>query len=281
MIISVSFGSFSTLSQRVMMKDHKGNSFSFSILFQTLGAILIAIFGFLFQDMNYPTPFPMIQNFVLMAILYGLGSALMFKAFEDIEASEFTILFSLSTVFSIVGATIFLGEGLLAPQVLGVALILLGVILVSYKSFKFKLKKGEIFTLIAAFCFGLAIVNDRYILSTSDFNLFPFLTLGYFLPVIPMALIKPKAITEMKIFLKINVLAKILIFTGLYIVHSISFYLALDRSGNTSQISSVSKVSTILTVLLAIILLRERDNLVRKVIGVILAFGGLLLLTYV
>lgn len=279
MIISVSFSSFSTLAQRTMMKDNKGNSFSFSILFQTMGAILIGVFGVLFQDMTYPSLLPVFWNLALMASLYGIGSVFMFKALEDIEASAFTVLFSVSTIFSIVGATIFLDEGLSSTQIIGAISILAGVILVSYKSLKLDFDTGEVLTLVAALCFGLAIVNDRYILSNSDFEVFPFLTLGYFLPVIPMILINPKAISGMKIFFKRNVFSKILLFTLLYVIHSITFYLALQKSENTSQISSVGKTSTVLTVLLAIIFLKEQTKLQRKLIGVILSFLGLLLIT--
>ncbi|GAB4140529.1 MAG: hypothetical protein Fur0024_1880 [Patescibacteria group bacterium] len=77
-----------------------------------------------------------------MCVLYGFGDFFMFKGLKNSEASNFSIIFSTRSVFSILGAVIFLGELDFFKninQVLGSVLILISVILVSVESKKNKI----------------------------------------------------------------------------------------------------------------------------------------------
>lgn len=162
-------------------------------------------------------------------------------------------------------------------QFIGAGLLLSGVLLVTIKAFKINFNKGELFALLAAVFFGFATTNDRFILKS--FNLYPYVALAFIVPPIFMAIAYPKSISKMKVFLEKKILIKMILLCVIYAISSVTFFAALQSSSNSSQITTVNLTSVILTVILSIIFLKERDFLVRKILGAILSFAGLILLT--
>ena len=63
----------------------------------------------------------------------------------------------------------------------------------------------------------------------------------------------------------------------LYGLAAVSFFAALQASPNSSQIFTINAFGAVITVALSIIILKERDYLVRKLIGAIVSLSGLLL----
>jgi uncharacterized membrane protein len=55
--------------------------------------------------------------------------------------------------------------------------------------------------------------------------------------------------------------------------------LALTYGGNTAQVGTIRQASVIVTVLLAVMFLRERGNLGRKLIAAVLVTAGVFLLS--
>ncbi len=64
----------------------------------------------------------------------------------------------------------------------------------------------------------------------------------------------------------------------LYFSSSI-FYNALNSGDNPALVSSISLSSVVLIVLFAYLFLKERDDLLIKIISAIITIGGLLLIT--
>jgi len=276
-LISVVLYSISVLLQRVILKENESRPIAYSIIFQLLAGIVIGIVGLIFADMSLPSnPGSLFWNLILMTLLYGFSNLFIFKSLKLTEASKFTIIFATRAFFTVLASSIVLKELLTGTQLLGTLLIFAGVILVNLKTSKFSFDKGSLFALAGALAFGFATTNDRFLLKS--FAVYPYLTLAFIAPSIMMSLVFPKELKHIKLFLDKNLFKKMLVLTTIYALSAAAFFAALQKSANSSQVVSVNLTSVIVTVFLAVIFLKERDNLPKKIVGAILSFIGLLLL---
>jgi drug/metabolite transporter (DMT)-like permease len=275
-LISVLFGSTSTLLKRVILIDDRSHPKAYSAFFQIFTGLLIGLFGFITTDMSYAGFQSILFNLALMILLYGFGNVFIFQALKALEASKFTIIFSTRVLFTILASTLILRERLLPQHLLGAILIFIGVLLVNDKSLKkLAFSKTEGIGLLAAASFGLANTNSRFILQTLD--LYPFLFIAFVLPGVFIALIYPRIVGQMKVFLNKKIMSKMLIMSIVYALGAIAFFSSLKLAPTSSQVVSLNLTSVIVTVLLAIIFLKERKNLVQKLFAASVSFAGLLL----
>lgn len=273
--ISVLTFSFSTILQRTLLKNDKSDPIAYSIVFQIIVGLIIFIYavgmGFRFPDFSH-----LYINLLLLVILYGAANVYIFKALKHSEASEFTVLFATRTLWTIVGAIIFLREGIIFNQIIGTLLILFSVVLISWKNHRVKIHKGIFYSLLGAFFFGLAFVNDAYILR-NNIDVPSYLTISFILPAIVVWIIYPKSTLKMKSLFQPKMLINLLILAIIYSISAITIFLAYQVGHNATQIAPLNQTSTILTGVLAIVLLKERGDYFKKIIAAIIAFIGVVL----
>jgi uncharacterized membrane protein len=89
----------------------------------------------------------------------------------------------------------------------------------------------------------------------------------------------PKVLQQWKHFLQPNFLAKMLPLAVFSASQGVLYLLALTYGGNTAQVGTIRQASVIVTVLLAVMFLRERGNLGRKLIAAVLVTAGVFLLS--
>lgn len=274
-VISVFLFAVSTILQRLLLKDDKSDPVAYSIIFQIIVGLIIGVFGFLFGSMNFSNIKPVFFNILLMTLLYILANVFTFKALKKIEASEYTIIFSSRVLFTIIASSIFLREKLTFQQFGGAMLILVAIFLATYNKTKIRFGKGELLALLGAMSIGFETTNDRMILSSM--KLYPFVTIAFIVPAIVMLFIFPKSLPKMKIFLDKKLLSRMLTFSFLYAISSITFFAALQIGNNSSQIAVINQTSTIVIVLLGIIFLKERFNIINKLLAAVLSVIGVIL----
>lgn len=273
--VSVITYSISVLLQRILLKNDKSDPIAYSIIFQLLTGIIIGIYA-IFHGFASPNLVPLIPNLILMTILYGAGNVFIFSALKMVDASEFTIVFASRALLSIIGAIIFLGENFSSQQILGTILIILSVGLVSWKKHKYSLSKGFILSALAAIFFGLAFVNDAFIIN--NFDVPSYLTFAFILPSLAVWMIYPRSTAKMRPLLEKGALLKLGLLGVFYAVSSITIFLAYQAGKNAAQIAPLSQTATILTVVLSVIFLKERTHLLRKLLGAIISFIGVILI---
>lgn len=271
--ISIIATSTSILLQRILLKENKSNPVAYSIVFQILTGVLVATYT-LFRGFHLPTLYPILPNLVLMILLYGFGNVLIFKALKSGEASQFTILFATRSIWTIIPALIFLGEGFSLKQVFGAIIILIAVALVSWKGSGIRLNKSLLFSLAAAIAFGVAIANDSFLLR--NFDVFSYTATAFIAPGIFIWAVNPKVTGSMKLLLHRGVAVKLIILAMIYGINAIAFYSAYQVGRNAAQIAALNQTVIVLTVLLAIIFLKERSGLWRKIAGAVLAVLGVI-----
>jgi len=273
-VISIVFISFASLLQRILMKDEESDPVSYSIVFQLLAALLAGVFVFFKGFEMLPIKaYPL--NFLLEAVLYAFSTLFTFKALKTIQASQAVIIVSFSCVVTVIFSAIFLREILTFQRLAGTLLIIVSVVLVSRLK-SFSINRGILYALGAAVFSGLAVVNDTYLLRFSD--AVSYTPIAFLLPGILLLLFYPKSVKKFKSFLKPKVAKNMILLSLFWVTSAIAFYLAIGKGALASQISPISQSKVILTVLLAVIFLKEKDNLLIKSLGAVLTMAGVLMI---
>jgi drug/metabolite transporter (DMT)-like permease len=266
--------SISVVLQRVLMKDENSDPIAFSIAFQLMVGIITGIYAII-HGFRLPNLVPFLPNLFLMTLLYGLGNILIFKSLKTVDASTFTIVFASRTVWIVVGAIIFLKESFSLQQTIGTILIICSIILVSWKRNKNIFNKGIGTVLLAAIVMGAGFTNDAFIIPS--FDTASYVTIVFLIPSLVLWCLYPKSTKYMKNLLQRKTFWKLLLLTSTYAISAITIFLAYQVGKNASQIAPLNQTSTILIVLLSMIFLGERSDYLKKIIGALVSFIGVLL----
>lgn len=275
-LTSVLTDSFSNLFRRLLMKNDKSDPYTSAILFQFLLAAATWLFAWS-KGMLFITPKTFLwPNIILSSMLYATGTLLNFKAYKKIGASEVTILGAFGSVVSIILAVFFLRESFGIFKLIGTLLILISVIIL-YWGNAFKINKGIWYAVGMAACFGAAIVNDTFVLKS--YSAIPYVPIISFLPGLFLLIAKPQSLNNISSALKNKrLLWPLILLCSVYSIQAITYFLALEKGAQASQMGPISKSAIIITVLLATIFLKERKNLLKKIISTGLVMIGVLLL---
>lgn len=276
--VSIIGASVSVLLQRVLLKEENSHPIAFSILFQILVGSLIGLFGVFFVGFKLPSNLNLVwENLILTVLFYAPYNVFVYKSLKNLEASKLSIILSIRIVFTALASTLVLNEFLTGKQLLGAGLILFSVFLVNFKKRNVSFGKGEGLALLAAIFLGLASTNDRYILK--NIELYTYVTFAFLAPPIFLSFIYPQELTHIKSFFNRKIFIKIFFVSTIFAISSIAFYSALQVGKNSTQVTTVNLTSIILTVLLSFIFLKETDNWIKKLVGALLSFIGLLLVS--
>lgn len=276
-LISVFLASVSAIMQRLLMRDQKNDAIVASVLLQIISGLIIGLVGLITNQLNMIQNFePVIWNFLLMIILYSTGGIAMFKAYQTMNPSRFAILFALRAVFTLVFSSILLNESLTLENFLGLILIIASIVLINYEKGGFKLQKGDLFALYTAFAFGTSNTNDRFLLNTID--VYPYMVLGFILPALVNLVIYNKRFRPFKTYINQEYLKKMALLCIIYASSAIFFFVALEATDNSSQLASLNLLNGVITVLMSIVIFKEKDKLLLKIIAALISLMGLLLI---
>lgn len=275
--ISILCESFGRVVQRFMMKENTADPVSVAVWFQFVTGFLLLIFA-IFHGFKLPADlFSLIPNLLLVPILFGSMSILIFKALQLTEASVFTILFNSRVIITVLLAVIFLNNPFTLRQIMGTFLILASVFLVSFKKQSLQFKTGEIFSLLAGVFLAVGVINDSIILK--KFDVATYSALGFIAPGFFIWIINPKSTNKILRLPKNKIFPKIGLMSLIYGVGYLSYNFAFFTGQNAAKIAAIFPITAVLTVLLSVLLLKERSNLLKKFIAVIISFVGVLLVS--
>lgn len=276
-LISVFLASVSAIMQRLLMRDQKNDAIVASVLLQIISGLIIGLVGLITNQLNMVQNYgPVIWNFLLMIILYSTGGIAMFKAYQTMNPSRFAILFALRAVFTLIFSSILLNESLTIENFVGLILIIASIVLINYEKGGFKLQKGDLFALYTAFAFGTSNTNDRFLLNTID--VYPYMVLGFILPALVNLVIYNKRFRPFKTYINQEYLKKMALLCIIYAGSAIFFFVALEATDNSSQLASLNLLNGVITVLMSIVIFKEKDKLLLKIIAALISLMGLLLI---
>lgn len=274
--ISILAEVFGRLLQRTLLLKNNSDPIAYSIVFQLLAGFFVGCYA-LSQGFSIPSNISSIlPNLIVMPILWSLVNIFLFHSLKHTEASVFMVLFSTRAIWQIIGAILLLNETFAPIQFLGATLIFGSVILISGRKNKVSIKKGEMFALLSAIAFALAIINDSFVVKTFDVP--SYLTFGFTLPGILIWLTHPRTTPHVIKLISNPILWKIGLLALLFATSAVTSLLAYQAGNNSAQLGAIFQVSTILTILLAIFVLKETSSIKIKFIAGVLSFIGILLI---
>ena len=268
--------SFNGLFHRVLMKEENSDPIAQTLAFYGLGGIF-ALFVTLFRGgFQYQIPLSQIPLFALFTIFSTAAPVLGFKALQLIGASENSIIGASTRLWVVFGAFIFLHEPFSLHKVIGTIVILLGIVISQWKKEKLIINKGAILALLAALGYALTEIISFYILR--NFDVPSFSVYSCFLPVLALLIIKPTSVKKLIFYFRLKRAINISVVSVNDTVSTMLLFRAYQVGHNAAQIGPLMATQTIISVLLAIIILKERNNMVNKIIGALIVVAGVMLI---
>jgi bacterial/archaeal transporter family protein len=221
--------------------------------------------------------------YILMALFY-------FKAVQIEEVSRVVPLFSLTPIFVLIFASIFLGEFFTYLQYLGIFILIFGALLLSYKP-KMKIAFGKAFWLMMLSIITMAISNIilKYLLKSNDFwTIYAYTRIGIFFVVLPIIYF---TFSDLKQAIKqhgYKVIGFISLSESLILIGVFAGIIALSL-GPATLVSAFSSIQNFIllgiTVLLSVFFPKvikeniDKATIIWKVIAIVLLFVGVILIS--
>jgi drug/metabolite transporter (DMT)-like permease len=276
LIISIVFLSLNGLFHKSLLRDDKSDPRAQAIIFLGIGGVLSILIAILRGKLQLEFPSSLIFNFLAIAVFATIAYVLKYRGFQLITASEVVIFSTTSKFWNVVGASIFLHETITIQKIFGTIIIFGGIAVTMYIDKKFKINKGIFFVLLGAVLFGLTDINGYYILQTMDASNYQIYF--YLLPVFALLLVQPSSIRKLSYYFKLDRAIKVTALAVFDTLGMLALFFAYQVGGKASVIGPLSATKVVVTVVLAIIFLKERDNITKKMIGAIITVVGVVLL---
>ena len=269
LILVVIYDQFYKISTKKLTKPG-----ALTILLQVIGALAVLFVSPLFE-IKFPTDIKVYIFLGLALIFYSISDRLNTTVRTGIEASTFSIIRQLSTVFMIFAGIIFLKEPFIVNKLIGAILIIASNILIFYKKGEAKPNKYIILGILANICYTIALFLDVNI--SNNFNLPFYITISLGIPAILITIIEKIKISDIKNEF-INGNKKAICITGITWSLSILAQLRAYQLGDVSVVAPLCALSVVLNVIFGYLFQNEKENLTKKIIAALLIILGIILI---
>lgn len=240
--------------------------------------ILSIIFAILFvRDLDFTIQ----PHEILLIIISGLLSFVFFKflytSYKGNSVSISQVIYSFSVFVSTVLGIIIFNESLTINKFIGVGLVVIAVILVSYKSGE-KFSKYNLFAFISAIVYGVLTSIDKSLSININVHIYQILNVAVFI-LFSLIFASKRIFTEIKSVDRVSVRPIMISAVGFTIFNKLTF-LAYSVGGEVGKVDAVNNTSLFLIIILEIFVLKDKSNLTKKIIGSILAVTGILILGF-
>ena len=237
-----------------------------TMLLQLIGSLSILLLIPLFE-MKLPND-PKIYMFLgLSIIFYTISDRVNTTVRSGIEASTFSVITQLSTVFMIVAGVLFFKEPFVLNKFIGAILIVFSNILIFFKKGNGKPNKYVLLGILANVCFSIALFLD--VNNSDKFNLPIYVASTLGIPTILIAIFERIKFSDIKEEYK-NGNKKAIWITAVSWSLSILAQLRAYQLGSVSIVAPLCALSVILNVIVGYFFLKEKDNMLKKIIAAIL-----------
>ncbi len=212
-----------------------------------------------------------------LSLLSGLFGAAVYvttyAAQKHVEAGVSSVLTNIYTPITILFASFFLKEVLTNWQIFGTILLLVGAVIVSKKHQTGRFTFDKYFWLMVAsgVMLGIVLTAERALLKTTGFTAGSILSWGSQWAVLGVAAL----LTQSK---NIYSFKDIGITGGLRYLQTLSWVVLVFVVGNLSYVSAITTFKVVVIFVAAAVFLKEKDDILRKLLGSTIAVVGLLLM---
>ncbi len=271
---ALSFASLTLLSRIVSVKSK--NPRALSIVFNLIATLMAIVIFFItgsYKNFSFPIGFtPWIYLFIAV-LFYGLYERLRFYVAQILEASLVSVINNVSLVVAFFTAAFIYSEAITINKICGFLLILTALFLVSVNKISIINRRGILLAILANVFLGLGWALDKK--GAIFFNPEIYNVLVWFFPLVIIYLPYLK-FSDIKKEIKISSW-KIALLSFLNVIGYFIQLKALTLADATRVIPIV-QTSTLLTVIFGIFILKEKDNLFKKILAGIIAVIGVFLL---
>jgi drug/metabolite transporter (DMT)-like permease len=275
-LIAVLVFSSSTVLHRILMKDRAFDPYTQTIVMYGLAGIGSLMLSLYLGRFHYQVTTNQFLLFIPLACFISGGSVLLFKGLQTLGASESSILKSVQNLWVVIGAFILLGEPFSMMKVAGTIVIMLGICIALWKRNQLTFGRGSLLVIISTLLYSSSDLLSLYFVR--DFDPLSLLVYISFLPVIVLLILKPKTVKKIPFYFKPRRALVIVVLSLIDIVGTLSVDMAYQVGRNAAQIGPLMGTITIVSVLIAIIFLKERDNMRNKLIGALIVVVGVWML---
>lgn len=249
---------------------------SLTVLVEGLAG-LICLLMVPFFELKFPKDYRVYLFLALAIIFYALNDRISTTARSGIEASTYSIIKQLSTVFMIFAGLIFFKEPFIWNKILGAVLIIGSNFLVFYKKGNFKLDKYVGLGIIANICLTIALFID--VNYSKEFNLPMYVSITLIFPALLIFLVERIKIKDIVLEYK-NCNKMFLLVTSIsWAIMMISKLMAYNL-GKVTVIAPLCSLTVILNVVVGYFAFKERENLLKKIVAAILIILGIILIKF-
>lgn len=232
--------------------------------------ILCPFFGF-----RFPTDISVYIMLGISILFYAIKDRLDTKVMSGIEASTFNILQQLSTAFMIFAGLIFFKEEFVLIKFIGAMLIIFSNVFIFYKKGEISFNKYVLLGVLANLAFTVALFLDVNI--SESFNLPFYAALTLIIPALLIMFFERTKPSEIKNeWMKGN--KKAIAITASTWAIAIIAQLRAYQLGNVTIIAPLCALTVILSVIVGYLFLKEKDNLIKKIIAAILIIISIILI---
>ncbi len=245
-----------------------------TILLQLIAGITVLTICQFFE-FKFPTDYRIYIMLGISIIFYAISDRINTTVRSGIEASTFSMLKQLSTTFMIFAGLIFLKEEFVLNKFIGAILIIFSNILIFYKKGKFEFNKYILLGILSNLSYTIALFLD--VNNSDNFNLPFYVAITLMVPAILIMIFERIKPTEVKNEL-INGNKKAIIMTALSWGMMIVSQLRAYQLQNVTIVAPLCALTVILNVMVGYLFLKEKDNLLRKIIAAILIIISVVLI---
>lgn len=259
--LAVTFNQF----YKIVLKSSKGDG-SLTVLLQFIATISVLLLS-PFLKFKFPTDWKVYLFLGIACIFYAISDRMNTTVRRGIEASTYSIIKQLSTVFMILAGLLFFKESVILKKIIGAALIILSNILVFYKKGSQKVNKYVFLAIISNIAFSIALFLDVNI--SNNFNLAFYVALTLIVPALFITIgERVKLSNVVKIFKSGNKPA--ILVTGICWGWMLFVQLRAYQLGPVTSVAPLCALTVIVNVIVGYLFLKERDSLLKKVIAAII-----------
>jgi len=237
------------------------------------GVIVCAALPFAVLTLTW-TP-TILLGLVGLTVVYTLGNALYFTALRDVQLSEIDLLLRSSSLWTLLGGVLFLSEPFSWWGALGAFLILASLTVLAEKPRRLAFRRPQLLALGAALSFGAGNVLDKAL--SSSFDPLSYTALNLLLTGLGMVLL---ARQPTRAFFQPGLWrGGAWLVAATFALTQLLLILAFQAGGSAGEVILVAQVRVVLLGAAGLLLLGERDRLLRKGFAATFILIGIYLLS--
>ncbi len=276
-LIYIVTNSASKVIQKQVLKDQEVDPAAFSAFFLFVVGVL-SIPLLMVEKPSIASSPELWWVVILSSVFYTVCMFLYYNALKSTEVSQVETIATTRSIWFLVFGIFLFGESVNLSNFLGIALIFGGIIVIYWDKGSFKgFGKPHLYTLIYSLLISASYALDK--IALNSFSVVLYQVVVYIIPAIFTVIFIPKTFGNLRYFIKPQKSTLIVLLSAVFqMISTLALYAAYKYGGDLSVVGPLAQTSTVLTIIVGIVILKERWNLKRKIIGVILVLVGVALL---